>query len=287
MSGPGASDIEVELLPEFGARLHRLRVFGHDLLRTPEDLSMHAREPFEWGAYVMAPWCNRMAAGPTVVGDRVVDVSANHTDGTALHGQAYLAPWHALADGSLAFRGGGDAWPWPYETRLRVTTADRVMTIEQTLTNLADTPMPAGLGIHPWFRRPLDVRIDARSVLASNVDLDAQISPARGPFDLRTMQPMPVDLDATWLDVGDPAVQLRWPTLGIRAELRVRSDAEVCIVAASPTRLGAVAIEPETHAPQGLRRFLRTEPGGLHPLEPGATLHLTTDLAFSRDMQGA
>ena len=56
--------LEVVLLPELGARIHRIRAFGHDLLRTPPDPRDHAADPFFWGAYPMAPWCNRAPAGP-------------------------------------------------------------------------------------------------------------------------------------------------------------------------------------------------------------------------------
>ncbi|TAJ99437.1 MAG: hypothetical protein EPO36_11930 [Chloroflexota bacterium] len=41
--------IEVELLPAVGGRIHRLRAFGHDVLRTPADLGFHRREPFGVG----------------------------------------------------------------------------------------------------------------------------------------------------------------------------------------------------------------------------------------------
>ena len=33
------------------------------------------------------------------------------------------------------------------------------------------------------------------------------------------------------------------------------------IVAASPSHLDAVALEPETHAPQAMRRLLKDQPG--------------------------
>jgi galactose mutarotase-like enzyme len=66
--------------------------------------------------------------------------------------------------------------------------------------------------------------------------------------------------------------------------MRVRSGAGVCIVVASPTTLDAVAIEPQTHAPHGLRRFMSGEPGGLHPIQPGATMRLTTELTFEAVM---
>ena len=274
--------IEVELLPAVGARLHRLRVFGHDLLRTPDDPVEHVRDPFAWGAYVMAPWCNRIVAAPTAVDGQLVNLASNFADGSAIHGQVYDAPWQVGQDGILRTRGGGDGWPWPYECTLRATIDGAALLIEQSLTNLADGLMPAGLGLHPWFRRPLDVRIDARRVIPSNLDPAATPEPVAGLLDLRAMAPMPDAIDAAWLDLADPQVQLRWPSLGVAASVRAHSDADVWIVAASPPGLDAVAIEPQTHAPHGLRRFLIGEPGGLMSLAPGATLRLGITLAFGR-----
>ncbi len=274
--------IEVELLPDIGARLHRLRAFGRDLLRTPDDPSAHVRDPFRWGAYVMAPWCNRIAAAPTAVDGQVVDLASNFPDGSAIHGQVYDAPWQLRSDGSLRIQGGGGGWPWAYEVTMRVAVQDAVLSIDQSLTNLAEGPMPAGIGLHPWFRRPFDVRINAGNVMRSNLEADATLEPVSGPWDLRAIGPMPDDLDAAWPDPGSPAVELRWPDLGVTASLRARSDANLYVVAASPSSLDAVAIEPQTHAPHGLRRLLRGEPGALHLLAPGATMHLTIELAFGR-----
>lgn len=272
--------ISVELLPEIGARLHRLRAFGHDLLRTPDDQATHAEDPFRWGAYVMAPWCNRIAAAPTQVGRDLVDLGSNFVDGSAIHGQVYAMPWTVRSDGTLSVRGGGDGWPWRYESTLRVTIGGAVVTVEQSLTNLADTPMPAGLGLHPWFRSPLEVSVNAGQVLPSNTDSAASLESVSGLLDLRTIRPMPDEVDAAWPVAGDPAVELRWPTLGVEAALSARSEAGVWIVAASPRGLDAVAIEPQTHAPYGLRRLLVGEPGALNLLSPGASLALTTTLAF-------
>lgn len=272
--------IRVELLPAVGGRLHRLQAFGHDLLRTPDDPAEHARDPFRWGAYVMAPWCNRIAALPTDVHGETVSVPSNFPDGTAIHGQVYEASWDVESDGSLSITGGGAGWPWPYRCVLRVTIADAVLTVDQSLTNLADSPMPAGLGLHPWFRRPVDLRIQADAVLPSNLDSEASVETVSGPWDLRTMRRVPDDLDATWFAPRDPAVELHWPEAGVSATMRVRSSAGVCIVVASPSSLDAVAIEPQTHAPQGLRRFLTGAPGALHAVRPGGTMRLTTELAL-------
>mgnify|MGYP001794549893 CR=1 FL=1 len=41
------------------------------------------------------------------------------------------------------------------------------------------------------------------------------------------------------------------------------------------------ALEPETHAPQGLRRLLNGEPGGLAVVVPGETLTLVSLLTLA------
>ena len=64
------------VLPDLGARIHCLRAFGHDVLRTPDDVTVHEREPFFWGAYVMAPWGGRIDSRPTPIAGRIVDMPA-------------------------------------------------------------------------------------------------------------------------------------------------------------------------------------------------------------------
>jgi len=274
--------LEVELLPAFGGRIHRLRAFGQDVLRTPDDLDVHRRDPIAWGAYAMAPWCNRLAPVATPVGDRVVRLPASFGDPWALHGQVITTPWTRDDGGRLVVRAGGDGWPWPYEVSQQLSIEGANLRIELALTNTSGGPMPAGLGIHPWFRRPLEVRLAASRVVPSNLDPEAVPEAVSGDLDLRRLGAVPAGLDGTWTDVDDPAVELRWPDTGLRAEISLASDAEKSVALASPSDIEAVAIEPQTHLPQGLRRLLAGEPGGLQPLAPGATLRLVTEWRFSR-----
>lgn len=275
----GDETIEVVIVPQVGARLHRLRVNGHDLLRMPADPSDHLRDPFSWGAYVMAPWCNRIEAGIVNVGPRRVALDANFPDGSAIHGQVYARPWEQVEEGRFLIRAGGDGWPWEYEVGLHVEIADRSARFEQTVTNLASDPMPAGIGLHPWFRRPLLVAIRGDVVHAVNTASEPQPEPVHGPFDLREIGEMAADLDATWTQLADVPVELRWPTLGLGASMRISAPSRY-VVAASPSHLDAVAVEPQTQAPQGLRRLLNGEPGGLTMLAPGEALRLIVEIAF-------
>jgi aldose 1-epimerase len=288
MTGPvqlANDSIEVEVLPAIGARLHRLRAFGHDLLRTPVDPAEHEREPFFWGGYHMAPWCNRISALPTRVADRVVDVGANFADGSAIHGQVHTRPWSHEGGGRFVVAAGGDGWPWPYSVAVGFSVAATTLTVSQAVTNEARSPMPAGVGFHPWFRAPLELAIHAARVIERNVDAALPDEPVHGNLDLRRMGRPADDLDATWLDVDQPAVDLSWPDIHIGATIRT-VPAGAFVVAATPSSLQAVAVEPQTHAPGGLRRLVDGQPGAMAVLAPGATLTLRTDITFSAEQEG-
>lgn len=277
-----ASDaLEAVLLPEVGARLHRLRAFGVDLLRTPPDPATHAADPFFWGCYVLAPWGNRVDAGRTAVAGTAVDLEANFDDGSAIHGQVYARPWEVVGDGRLRVAGGGDGWPWPYEVTFDVTAVDLTLTMHLELRNLGDSPMPAGIGLHPWFRRPVLVAVHAGGVFPSNAHPGPDPQPVGAEYDLRALGPMADDLDATWADIGDPPVELAWPDDGIVARLEFDAPARY-VTAASPSDLGAIAVEPQTHVPQGLRRLRDGASGALALLAPGDTLRLSVRLRVSR-----
>jgi aldose 1-epimerase len=273
--------LEVVLLPEAGARIHRLRAFGHEIIRAPDDPSAHLDDPFFWGAYVMAPWCNRIEARPTRIGPRQIDLASNFPDGSAIHGQVYARPWDHGPKGSFRISGGGDGWPWTYDVAMGVAIHGLTVRIDLSLTNTSTDPMPAGMGIHPWFRRPVRVGISADDFYADNLATAPQPEPVGGAFDLRTMRVMDDDLDGTWTGLGDPPVALAWDAPGIRMTMRT-TPAAPYIVAASPGRVDAIAVEPETHAPQSIRRLLGGEPGALEMLPPGATLAMGIDLAFER-----
>ncbi|HEX5578358.1 MAG TPA: hypothetical protein VFY43_01700 [Candidatus Limnocylindria bacterium] len=268
----GGEPLEAVLLPEVGARLHRLTVHGHDLLRTPADPGRHLEEPFFWGGYPMAPWCNRLAAGVTKVHGHTVSLAANFADGSAIHGQVATRPWDVAPDGSCSVGAGGDGWPWPYQVSLSAAIDGSELRMAWRLTNLADEPMPAGIGFHPWWRWPVRLRLDAESVYASNTQPAAEPAAVSGSLDLGRLAAPAAGLDGTWVATGVP-LELAWPELGLRARLTTSAAARFVAVA-TPPDIDAIAVEPQTHAPDGLRRLLEGRPDGLAWLAPGDALLL-------------
>ncbi|HET9417615.1 MAG TPA: hypothetical protein VFP30_08775 [Candidatus Limnocylindria bacterium] len=278
-----SDEMQVELLAEHGARLHRLRAFGFDLLRTPPNPDQHASDPFFWGAYVMAPWCNRARPGRTTIAGRTIDLPSNFPDGSAIHGQVYGRRWEARDDGSLSVSGGSDGWPWAFEVRLRPSLDRATLSLNIALTNRSDEPMPAGLGLHPWFVRPVEVILPASKVYRANTDSPPEPEPVDATrLDLRSPKALPGGIDATWTALQRPSVHLRWPAARLEADLRIDATA-ACVAVATPAEPDATPVEPQTHGPDGLRRLLNGEPDAVALLAPGEELSLGVQLEVRRN----
>jgi aldose 1-epimerase len=271
-------DIELSVLPELGARLDSLRVHGRELLRHPDAAIQHEREPFFWGGFVMAPWCNRLTPGPVEFRGRVVDLRPNFEDGSAIHGQVYVAPWLQIGDAVFAIEHEGDGWPWRYRVQADYSVDALRVAVTLRLRNLSDSPMPGGIGLHPWFPVPVDVRIASSLTYGNAKDSHVEPRPVEGDLDLRNRAPIAEGVDATWAQPADPAFELWWRT-GLHGALHAPFQTLHVVAAYAPER-GAIAIEPQTHAPQGLRRLLNAEPGAMALIEPGDEITLPITLEF-------
>jgi aldose 1-epimerase len=278
-----SEEMEVVILPDIGGRIHRIRAFGRDLLRTPDDPSLHAAEPLLWGAYVMAPWCNRAAPGTVPLAGREVTLDANFPDGTAIHGLVSSARWMERSTGELAWAGGGDAWPWSFEVSQAASLTGATLTLEYRLRNLDDAPMPAGIGLHPWFRRPIEVRLPAEAVYSTNSDSRPDPTEVTAEHDLRSLAPPADGLDGTWTQLSEPRVALSWPASGVQATLDLETARGGLLVAvAGNAALDAVAVEPQTHGPDPFRRLANGEPDPPILLPPKQSLGLGLRLTVLR-----
>ena len=265
-----SDEVHVEILPTIGARVHRLTAFGHDLLRTPSSTQQHRLEPFFWGGYVMAPWCNRAPAGPVSLAQRLVDLEPNFPDGTAIHGLVHDRAW-TVSDGAWQIDVAAGRWPWHHAVRVAYSVVGPRLVIDMAVENRDDAPMPAGLGWHPWFRTPVEVTIPASMVFESNLDSSNEPVPVAGPFDRRRAGPLASGVDATWTRLDQPHVELSWPQLGVRATMTM-SATVAFVVAAAPADIAAVAVEAQTHGPDGMRRLIDRQAGALTWIPPGASV---------------
>ena len=157
------------LLPDAGGAVASLAFRGRDAL-APLPLGADPNSSFR-GAFVMAPWANRLDRGLLPVAGIEHRLPINRReDDTAIHGLARDRPWavqHAAPSRAVLaqeFDGGDLGLPWRYSARLELCldeTAGAVVALG--LTNRAPLPFPFGIGWHPFFLRPPGTRLRFRA----------------------------------------------------------------------------------------------------------------------------
>jgi aldose 1-epimerase len=209
--------MRLTLAPHLGGCIRELKWHGEDLLRPARaDVT---DDPFEMACFPMVPFFNRIARGCFDFDGRTVRLPRNWSaDPHPLHGQGWRAPWTVAAESvsgaMLIFEGGGDDWPWPYRCEQRFTLASDTLSIELSIQNMSNRPMPAMLGLHPYFPDAARAELFARLPRVWRTDgnalpLEETATPSEWRFDppraLRT-----VSLDHC-LSGWDGLAKLYWP----------------------------------------------------------------------------
>jgi aldose 1-epimerase len=219
---------------EAGGRLASLVVAGRERLVTEGD------GPTLWGCFPMAPWAGRVREG------RFRWAGVDHQlplrlPPHAMHGTVLDRPWTVVAeDGrgvTLEIDLGPD-WPWPGRAVQELRLAPHQLELRLELHGDGEA-FPASCGWHPWFRRPVDLDLDAASLWrrdASGIPT-GELVPAPESTE---------GLDDCLTGLRRPP-RLRWPD-GV--ELEVRSSCEHVVVFTEPAH--AVCVEPQTGPPDAL-----------------------------------
>jgi aldose 1-epimerase len=253
-----------------GGAVAALTKAGRDVLRpTPKG----AADPLDFACFPLVPYANRIAHGRFIFDGRDVRLPvlprfAPH----ALHGEGWLAVWTVLEQSAnrLVLSLGSDDWPWRYEARQTFGLSDDGLRIDLVLINRDEAPMPAGIGLHPYFPRRPDSRLDAAT---TGVWTGVDIVPDR-------LAPPEEIVDWTDRPLADvPFVDNAYE--GWSGEARLSDGAGATIVRASTDRLHVyvatgedfLCVEPVTHRPDA---FNQAQPGeqGFVVLAPGETLSL-------------
>ena len=115
---------------------------------------------------------------------------------------------------ALRFEGGADEWPWRYRCEQHFHLQPDGLSVELSLENLSSGPMPAMLGLHPYFPDAAQARMNARLPRVWLTDRGAlpieevQTPPAWSFEPARAVKTVPLDHGFSgW----DGVFSLRWP----------------------------------------------------------------------------
>lgn len=277
-------DLTLELLPSLGAAISMLRYQDMDVLRPA---APGTDDPFETAAFVLAPYANRIADGIFRVGEREVRIERN-APGQAhpLHGHAWRKPWRvessARDQAVLSFEHAADSWPWHYRVTQTLTLRADSLELALALENLDSTPMPAGLGWHPYFHKGAGAQL--KTHLEGVWLTDAECLPVRLAHGTRFGQwgrgdqlerPELIDHCHT----GWPGVaEILLPAQGLELALTA-SRALRWLHIYSPPGKDFFCIEPVSHMPNAVNRSAPPAITGQKLLGPGERLDARVTLS--------
>lgn len=172
-------DWRAAIRPAAGGALAALSRRDHDVLRPMPEGSTN---PLDAACFPLVPYANRIRRGRFTLDGEAITLPANNPPEIhSLHGLAWQRPWlvETLLGASVTLvqdhggKGSPGGWPWAYRATQNFTLSESGLTITLGLTNASERAMPAGLGLHPYFRRWSDsrVRFAARAVVLSDVQL--------------------------------------------------------------------------------------------------------------------
>ncbi|MBF8778124.1 aldose 1-epimerase [Pseudomonas fulva] len=274
------------LLPAWGGRIAHLRAEGLDLLLP---ITSSAFNPLDWpraGAYPLIPYSNRIRSAHLHFAGRDYSLPAHpaaqpHT----LHGVSHTLPWRIVEQFDQQLRIAcdyqGEHWPWAFRAEQRYLLDGRRLCIELSLVNLGDSPMPAGLGLHPYFQRHPGLKV--RYQVGRQWQIDEQYL-ATGDYQEFT-QPLLINAEdsqplAHYQSGWNGQLQLDYPngTLSLQA-----SEPLSHFVAFAPAGRPYLCLEPVSHLADAFNQPSDTwEQTGTRELTPGQRLHARLDFTWQQ-----
>ena len=274
----------VALDPARGGRIVSATYNGLDVLR-PET-GAGAESALDSACFPLVPFSNRIRHGAFEFEGHAYRLGSNWDgDAHAIHGEGWLRPWHVVvAEGARArLRLGGTGWwPWAYECIQEITVGERGIGLALTLRNTGTTPMPAGLGFHPYFpcTGQTLLRFDASGAYPpmGNGPLAIQALDATNSF--TTLRPVSgTGLDHCYAGWHGPATIIQ-PETGVQVSVTPLRGARHCVVY-TPVDKPYFCLEPVSHLTGA---FEAPDPAaaGLELLHPGAALDLAISIEARR-----
>lgn len=123
------------------------------------------QDPNRLAMYPLVPWSNRISAGGFEWRGHHYALAANLAgEPLPIHGDGWQRPWrveaHEGQELCLVLR-SREQPPFDYRAELVYRLEAESLVVELAVTHLGEVPAPYGVGLHPWFPRSADVRLEA------------------------------------------------------------------------------------------------------------------------------
>ena len=247
-----------------------------EILRRTRLQSERVRSPFQFSCFPLAPYSNRIRHGRFDFGGQSISLAPN-AKGHAhpLHGEAWLGRSKLTsctnASVELEFvHDGKTGWPWAFSLLQDIVLDQDSLIVRMTLRNEADTAMPAGLGLHPYFSAPEKARLqfEAEGVwLADSENLPRAWRAATDEFSFASARPLKgVALDHCFTSWRGPA-RIEWEDRPYGIEITADPALNFAVVYVSPEE-NCFCFEPVSQMNDAVNWMRQRADTGIHMLAP-------------------
>jgi aldose 1-epimerase len=266
--------LAVDLAPLAGGSVARFACDGIDILRPMGDAAVASGKGNAAALYPLVPYSNRIANGRLVFGSEVIQLARNWPGiDHPMHGDGWAQAWSVVQADETAAEivyaheraGGQGGWPFRYRARQHYRLDGSSFTIRLSLENLEDRPVPAGIGLHPFFVREADCALTCRTGFVWRADAEVLpigrlAVPPEWDF-AGGRRPDSVFLDNCF-DGWDGRASIAWPAKRLRLDLEASAPFRHLVIYTPPGQR-FFCVEPVSHANGQV---------GLAPLAAGGTL---------------
>jgi aldose 1-epimerase len=277
----------LELLPEIGGAIARYRT---DLAERSVDWMRPASDEgrrgdiLELSCFPLVPFSGRIRNGRFRFAGCECELPLNFPPAKhTIHGHGWHGSWEVEGstrrDARLGFRHRADQWPWSYLALQTFVLGEEELTVTLEVENTSDAPMPAGIGLHPYFPRTPRTRITARCEKMWITDeemMPIELSPLTPEKDLRSgFEPDSGFVDNTFAGWNRRA-HIEWPEWGATMEIEAGEPLDYLVVYA-PLDGDFFCVEPVSNVADAFNMMARGEADhGTRVLQPAETLTGTT-----------
>jgi len=279
------------IAPHFGARLVHFRHGRRDVLRpTPDDV---IAKPVVYGfaGFPLMPYSGPLfGPGFRFAGADHVLARNVREEPTATHGDSWIAPFQIVdqSDSALTLEmehvPSPGTFPFRYRGHVRYALDAEGLSIRLRVTSRDHRPMPAGIGIHPYFPKHKGTRLKFESVGVWPPDGPEVVALGCGPltegFDFSAGQ-----------DISDVVIDRLFEGWDGRAEV-IAADGFRTIIEAdgaldklqvySAWNYPYVCVEPVSNTNDGFNRLAAGVPShGVRILEPNRAIEGTVRISVA------
>jgi len=226
--------------PEDGGRIVSIIIDGFEILRD-ENFNTE-KSIFGYGCFPMAPYAGRIRHGKFEFDNRSHQLELADPP-HAIHGTAVKQVWQVISQSSSEIELKtpiSAGWPYRGEVIQNFELLESKLILKLKL--IANEPMPAWIGFHPWFRKEIN---GSQLKLTANFE-QMYVRDSEKVATKTISAPKPLPWDDCFIGT-EPDIQLNWGNL---LTLKLASNFPYWVIYSAPA--DALCVEPQTAPPNAI-----------------------------------